>query len=67
MLAVDPDHQGQGVATELVTVAQEFMRAAGVSVADVATGGDPGHAAARRTYETAGFTALPLVCYYTLL
>ncbi len=67
MLAVDPDHQGQCVATELVTVALEFMRAAGVSVADVATGGDPGHAAARRTYETAGFTALPLVRYYKLL
>ena len=33
-------------------------------LAHIATGGDPGHAAARHTYEKAGFTALPLVRYY---
>ena len=29
----------------------------------VGTGGDPGHAPARRAYEQAGFTALPIVNY----
>jgi hypothetical protein len=38
-----------------------------VRLAIVATGGDPGHAPARRTYEKAGFTPLPLVRYYALL
>jgi hypothetical protein len=33
----------------------------------IGTGGDPGHAPARRTYEAAGFTPLPLVRYYRLL
>jgi hypothetical protein len=32
-----------------------------------ATGGDPGHAPARRLYGSAGFTCLPLVNYYRLL
>ena len=29
----------------------------------LATGGDPGHAPARRTYERAGFTGCPQVWY----
>ncbi len=67
MLAVDPDFQRRGTATQLITVALDFMRAQGVRLADIGTGGDPGHAAARRTYETAGFTGLPLVRYYRSL
>jgi len=34
-----------------------------MSVAMVATGGDPGHAPARRTYEKLGFRQLPLAHY----
>jgi len=30
----------------------------------VKTGGDPGHAAARRTYEKAGCTLLPIARYF---
>lgn len=67
MLAVDPDCQRQGVGTALTAFALERIRAAGMTVAVVGTGGDPGHAAARRTYEKAGFTALPLVRYYKAL
>jgi GNAT superfamily N-acetyltransferase len=67
MLAVDPDHQRRGTATALLQFAFERMREAGVRVAAVATGGDPGHAPARRAYESAGFTALPLVRYYRAL
>ncbi len=67
MIAVDPDYQRRGVGSRLMAVAVAFMRQAGVEVAEVATGGDPGHAAARHTYEKAGFTALPLVRYYKAL
>jgi len=67
MIAVDPGCQRQGVATALMTYSVDYMRAAGVVVADIGTGGDPGHAPARRTYEKAGFTALPLVRYYRAL
>jgi RimJ/RimL family protein N-acetyltransferase len=43
------------------------FRDAGVVLAAVDTGGDPGHAPARRVYEKAGFTGLPLVRYYARL
>jgi hypothetical protein len=39
------------------------MQARGLTLAIVATGGDPGHAAARATYEKAGFTGCPQVWY----
>lgn len=64
MIAVDPDHQRRGIAAELLEYACDRMRAGGATVIGVVTGGDPGHEAARRTYEKAGFTALPLVRYY---
>ncbi len=67
MLAVDPAHQRRGIADTLITVALDEMRAAGADLASVMTGGDPGHAPARATYENAGFTALPLVRYYRTL
>jgi len=56
MLAVDPAVQRRGVAAALIEFALERMREAGVRVVAVATGGDPGHAPARRAYEKAGFT-----------
>jgi ribosomal protein S18 acetylase RimI-like enzyme len=64
MIAVDPDQQRQGIADALITFALERMREDGVQLAVVGTGGDPGHLPARRAYEKAGFTALPLVRYY---
>jgi ribosomal protein S18 acetylase RimI-like enzyme/GAF domain-containing protein len=67
MIAVDPTSQRQGVGDALMTYAVDHMRAAGVVVADIATGGDPAHEPARLTYEKAGFTALPLVRYYRAL
>ena len=36
----------------------------GMKLAGVSTGGDPGHAPARRAYEKAGYTAFPNVWYY---
>ena len=67
MIAVDPDYQRRGVATALMAWSVDCMRTAGVVVADIGTGGDAGHEPARRTYEKAGFTALPLVRYYRAL
>ena len=64
MLAVDPDHQGGGIGTALTEFALEKLKEAGMTVAMVETGGDPGHAAARRTYEKAGYVHLPIARYF---
>jgi ribosomal protein S18 acetylase RimI-like enzyme len=63
MIAVDPAFQRRGVASELTELALAEMRRRGVTLAVVATGGDPGHAPARATYERAGFTGCPQVWY----
>jgi ribosomal protein S18 acetylase RimI-like enzyme len=67
MIAVDPDHQREGIGAALFDVGVEQVRAAGLPVARVGTGGDPGHAPARATYEKAGFTPLPVVQYLKAL
>jgi ribosomal protein S18 acetylase RimI-like enzyme len=64
MLAVDPDHQGGGIGTALTEFALDRLKDAGMRVAMVETGGDPGHAAARRTYEKAGYVLLPIAKYF---
>ena len=53
--AVHPDYQGRGIGTWMYEFALDQLRAAGMSVATVGTGGDPSHAPARRAYEKAGF------------
>ena len=67
MLAVDPLVQRQGIGTVLTSFAMQRLRDAGVGLAVVGTGGDLGHAPARRVYEKAGFVGLPLVRYYARL
>lgn len=67
MVAVDPGAQGQGFGRQLTDFALEQMRTAGRTLAIVRTGGDPGHAPARATYERAGFTNLPGAQYFRLL
>jgi ribosomal protein S18 acetylase RimI-like enzyme len=64
MLAVDPDYQTGGIGTALTEFALERLKDAGMRVAMVETGGDPGHAPARHTYERAGFTLLPIARYF---
>ena len=60
--AVDPDFAGQGIGTQLYAFALAEMKAAGMEVATVSTGGDPSHAPARRAYQKAGFgPSLPSV------
>jgi GNAT superfamily N-acetyltransferase len=67
MLAVDPESQNHGPGTQLTDVATDWMREVGLSLALVSTGGDVGHAPARRTYEKAGYTPVPSVNYFKAL
>lgn len=67
MIAVDPDFQGRGIGTALIEFALDWMKNAGMSIAMVETGGDPGHAPARHTYEKLGFGLLPIARYFRKL
>ncbi|WP_396336451.1 GNAT family N-acetyltransferase [Fischerella sp. JS2] len=67
MIAVDPDYQRQGIGSTLIEFALDWMKAAGMSVAMVETGGDPGHAPARCTYEKLGFGLLAIARYFKKL
>lgn len=67
MLAVDPGDQDHGLGTVLTEFATNWLRDAGMRVAMVETGGDPGHAPARRVYEKAGYTLLPVARYFQAL
>lgn len=67
MVAVDPDFQGHGIGSALMKFALDWMKDAGMSIAMVETGGDPGHAPARRTYEKLGFGLLPIARYFKKL
>lgn len=67
MIAVDPDCQQHGIGVALTDFALDWMNDAGMSIAMVDTGGDPGHAPARRMYEKAGFGLLPIARYFKKL
>ena len=64
LLAVHPEYQNRGIGTQLNNFALEKMKESGMKMARVETGGDSSHAPARRSYEKAGYTALPLVRYF---
>ncbi|RYD90470.1 MAG: GNAT family N-acetyltransferase [Sphingomonadales bacterium] len=66
--AVHPDYGGKGIGTALYAHALAALKAAGMQLATVGTGGDPSHAPARRSYEKAGFsTHLPSIYMYRKL
>ncbi len=66
--AVHPDFSGQGIGTRLYRRAIDVMKAGGMKVASVGTGGDPSHAPARRAYEKAGFgPSIPSLWMYRAL
>lgn len=66
-LAVHPQYQNHGIGTWLNEFVLEKMKEVGIQLAEVGTGGDPAHAPARRSYEKAGYIALPQVRYYKYL
>ncbi len=67
MIAVDPGYQRSGVGSLLTSHALRWFADIGMALAMVETGGDPGHAPARRTYERAGFVHLPVARYFKRL
>jgi GNAT superfamily N-acetyltransferase len=67
MIAVDPIAQNRGIGAALAEIATEWLRASGMRTAMIETGGDPGHAPARRVYEKAGYTPLPAVRFFKSL
>ena len=67
IIAVDPLHQRRGISQALMEVGFAHMREAGMSMAMVETGGDPGHAPSRATYEAAGFERWPVARYFKKL
>ncbi len=67
MLAVDPDHQRRGIGSALTDVATDWIRKAGLPIAMIETGGDDGHTPARRAYEKAGYTPMPIARYFKAL
>lgn len=67
LIAVDPDHQRRGLGRLLNQWALDVMKAAGMRMARVGTGGDRSHAPARRSYERAGYTPIPVTHYFKLL
>ncbi|HJY38473.1 MAG TPA: GNAT family N-acetyltransferase [Steroidobacteraceae bacterium] len=67
MIAVDPDFQRRGIALALTDFAVERMKEAGMSIAMVETGGDPGHGPARAAYTRAGFGLFPVARYFKKL
>jgi ribosomal protein S18 acetylase RimI-like enzyme len=67
MLAVDPADQRHGHGRALTDHATAWLRDAGMRVAVIGTGGDPGHAPARRLYEQAGYRLMPAAQYFKVL
>lgn len=64
LLAVHPSHQNRGIGTALNRAVLAEMKERGMKRAVAGTGGDPGHAPARRSYEKAGYRAFPQARYY---
>ena len=64
MIATDPDFQRRGVAARLIDHSMTWFKNAGMSIAMVETGGDPGHAPARQAYEASGFRLLEVARYF---
>ena len=64
ILAVDPDHQRRGIGHTLMDHGCAQLRQAGLNMVMVETGGDPGHAPSRATYESFGFEPWPVARYF---
>ncbi len=67
MLAVDPEDQDRGVGTALTDHATVWLRQSGMRVVMIETGGDRGHAPARRVYEKSGYQLIPMARYFRAL
>ena len=64
VVAVDPGWQRRGIGRALVDHSLRRSRSAGMRMVMVETGDDPGHAAARHSYESQGFERWPVARYF---
>ena len=64
LLAVAAEYRRQDTGTSLCEHALAYMKASGVEVVALGTGGDRFHAPARALYERLGFTPFPGVHYF---
>ena len=60
MIGVDPDCQRRGIGTALINAGIEIVKQRGFALVMIETGSDPGHAAARKTYEKMGLDLYPV-------
>lgn len=65
LLAVHPVYPNRGIGTKLNDFTLQKMKESGMKMVKIETGGDPSHAPARKAYQKAGYTALPVVRYFT--
>ncbi|MHB8247068.1 MAG: GNAT family N-acetyltransferase [Acidimicrobiales bacterium] len=63
LLAISALHRRQHIGRRLCQHAIAHMRAGGVHVVEIGTGGDPFHAPARELYEGLGLTRIPVAVY----
>ncbi|MCL2552293.1 MAG: GNAT family N-acetyltransferase [Actinomycetia bacterium] len=64
ILAVDAQHRGRHLGTELCEHAFGDMRARGAVYVEIGTGGDEFHAPARALYESLGCVKVPAAVYF---
>jgi ribosomal protein S18 acetylase RimI-like enzyme len=64
IIAVDPNVQQRGIGRALMSFAFNWMKAKGLKMAFVETGGDRGHAPARLSYEAVGFERYHVARYF---
>lgn len=67
MIAVGPDFRGRGIGSALMQPELDWMQEAGMSVAMVEAGGDPGAYPGAAYYEKLGFSLLPIARYFRKL
>jgi GNAT superfamily N-acetyltransferase len=67
IIGVDPTAQRRGIGGALIGHAEAWLREQGMAVAFIGTGGDPGHAPARRLYESLGYRLYPSAQYFRVL
>jgi GNAT superfamily N-acetyltransferase len=64
LVGVDPLAQRRGIGAALTRHAEEHLRAQGMRVSYISTGGDPGHARARELYSSLGYTLFPSAQFF---
>lgn len=67
VIAVYPDFQNRGIGQQLMAHSEAQIAVAGMAMAFVETGGDPGHAPARAFYMAAGYEHVPVARYFKAL